>query len=313
MSIPNLRSLRAASVHVLANAAPLMPLGDFPGSTPAFDCDVLLGHVLGKSRAWILGHSDFVISEAEAANFNELITRRALGEPVAYLVGSIEFYGRDFLVDNRVLIPRPETELLLERTVVAVERSSGDICVVDVGTGSGAIAISLWAELHKKGADTARLEIVGVDISSAALSLAEQNAARIAQEIAVSPRALAFEQNDLLDDSTVSDSLFARMRDKERAVLVAANLPYIADNEPLPIGVKDFEPKLALFGGSDGLDLIRRLVTQCAQNEVAWIGLEVGYQQAQAVAEMLEQNGFVNIQTTKDLAGIARVVEGTRK
>src|SRR5579885_1241427 len=206
------------------------------GSSSDLDAAVLLGHVLGVSRGALYTHPERQLSEAEQAMYTALIERRAQGEPVAYLTGHREFMGLDFLVDRRVLIPRPETEFLVEAALAEVQRreemSLPSLRVADIGTGSGAIAIALAA--HEP-----RLPLIyATDLSADALLLAEENARRL--KVAERVR---FLQGDLLEPLP------------EPVDLLLANLPYVASDEAeiLPVDVREYEPHLAIFGEDDGL------------------------------------------------------------
>jgi release factor glutamine methyltransferase len=195
----------------------------------------LLGLATGRSRTDVLAHPEQALSSGEEEAFAALVDRREAMEPIAYLLGEREFYGRMFRVDRRVLIPRPETELLVDlgRAGVARWRALGiEPTVVDVGTGCGAIAVSLAAEEH--------VYVMATDVSGAALSLARENAAAsgVAQFV-----------------SFVETNLLAGLRGPLHVVL--ANLPYVPSGRDLPSEVKDYEPNVALFGGQQGTELLR--------------------------------------------------------
>jgi release factor glutamine methyltransferase len=214
-----------------------------------------------------------------AARFSELVARRAAREPVAYITGVKEFRRISLAVDPRVLIPRPETELLVE---VALGLPPG-ARVVDVGTGSGAVALALADERPD-------LVVSGVDLSEEALMVARDNAARLGLEV-------SFERGDLLEGRRGFDA-------------VLANLPYVAADSPLPPEILEYEPAEALFAGPDGLALLRRLVGML--DGVPLVALEVGFDQASAVAELLRDAGFDRVERRRDLAGHERVVVGRR-
>jgi len=206
--------------------------------SPRLDAQLLLCHVTGWSREELLAHSERpVLAQAESA-FQELVTRRAANEPIAYLTGEREFYGRCFKVDRRALIPRPETELLVDlgKTAVTRWRSRGvEPVVVDVGTGSGAIAVSLAAECG--------VGVVATDWSLQALLLAREN---------------AFHQH--IAARLVQTDLLAGLRGPLHVVL--ANLPYVPSQRKLPPDVGEYEPPLALFGGERGTELLERLLQE---------------------------------------------------
>lgn len=250
---------------------------------PLREARLLLLHVLGIGHAELAAHPERAVGEADAARFTELAARRAAGEPIAYLVGRCEFYGRMFGVTPDVLIPRPETELLVD---IAIEKFGGRACrVLDLGTGSGCLAVSIAKELPQA-------QLTAVDASSAALAVAQENAAR--QGVA-----LRFLQSDWYGG--LSDEYFD---------LIVANPPYIAEADThLAQGDLRFEPRGALASGPSGLDALRIIVLQAPPHLAAggWLYVEHGYDQAPAVEALLKQAGLVDIEHRADLAGILRV------
>jgi release factor glutamine methyltransferase len=202
------------------------------------DAALLMAQVLGKSRAWIVAHSDAVPSEQQSALFIEFCNRRRTGEPIAYILGSAGFYGREFVVDDRVLVPRPETEHLVEEAIRFIR---GPMRVLDVGTGSGAIACTVAAETPAT--------VDATDTSPGAIELAAANA----QRLGLADRC-SFYRGDLT----------APVRHRRYDVVIA-NLPYIATSDlPKPPDSASFEPREALDGGDDGLTHYRRLLPQVA-------------------------------------------------
>jgi release factor glutamine methyltransferase len=250
---------------------------------------LLLEYVLGRSRTWIYQHPESDLEPDQAARFNRLVEERRAGEPLAYLLGQREFYGRSFLVDRRVLIPRPETEDLIEHAIAFIH-SAGltDPRIVDVGTGSGAIAVTIAAEVP--GA-----RVIAVDRSADALAVARENA----QRLGVADR-VQFIQGDLLGGL---DGPFD---------LILANLPYIPSDEigRLQPEVRR-EPRPALDGGPDGLDLYRRLFAQ-ARNLLAPRGAlfgEIAYDQGALAAEIAGRSlPDRSLTIEPDLAGHDRLV-----
>ncbi len=224
--------------------------------------------------------ADDPLDPGARARFEALARLRATREPVAYIVGRKPFRHIELSVDRRVLIPRPETELLVETGLRLAEGSR----VVDVGTGSGAVALALKQERPDLG-------VVGTDVSADALDVARANAARLELEV-------PFVQADLLDGV---EGPFDG---------VVANLPYVAEGAELAPEISLYEPAEALFAGVDGLDQIRRLVG--ILDGVPWVALEVGFDQAEAVAGLLQNAGFRSIERVRDLAGHERVVVGQR-
>jgi release factor glutamine methyltransferase len=255
--------------------------------TPRLDAELLLAHVLGWERARLLAEGPRSLTHAQADTFRALIARRAALEPVAYLVGHKEFYGIDLMVDKRVLMPRPETELLVDLALGLARRMPGDrpVSIVDVGTGSGAIAIAL--ALHLPAA-----QIDAIDISPEALALAQQNLER--HSLSGRVRLL---QGDLLDPIS------------EPADLIAGNLPYTILSE-IDEGVRRHEPHLALDGGADGLDLYRRMLQQAPAllRPGGAILLEIGATQAAAMIDLARQAfPSAGMSVHRDLAGHDRV------
>jgi release factor glutamine methyltransferase len=248
--------------------------------TPRLDAEVLLAHVLGVDRARLVTDRDQAVEGGSVRAFQAAVRRRAVGrEPVAYITGVRGFRRLDLHVDARVLIPRPETETLVE---AALELPRG-ARVVDVGTGSGAVALALKHERPD-------LDVRATDVNPDALAVARANAARLGLDV-------AFAQADLFDGETDA---------------VLSNPPYVRDADPLPPEVLRHEPLGALRAGPDGLDVIRRLVARCAEAAVPLLAVEVGAGQADAVAALASGAAFGAVETRRDLAGIERVVVARR-
>ena len=223
---------------------------------------------------------DVAVDRAARDRFEALLVRREAREPVAYILGRRAFRRLELSVDRRVLIPRPETELLVE---VGLSLPAG-ARVVDVGTGSGAVALALKDERRD-------LVVRGVDVSADAVDVARANASALGLDV-------EFACGDLLEDVSDVDA-------------VLANLPYVADGAELPPEITRYEPAGALFAGADGLDLVRRLVGVVAGPGVALLALEIGPEQADEVSGLLWGAGFAEVAVRHDLAGLARVVVGT--
>jgi len=257
------------------------------------DAQLLLTHRLGRSRAWLLAHDDETLSSADAAWLGAALARRAAGEPLAYVIGEWTFRGRGFAVGPAVLIPRPETELLVEW---ALELLAGPLAghgapaVVDLGTGSGAIAVSVAAE---RTGQARRGHFVATDASGPALQVAAANARRHDVEI-------EFLQGEWWKP------LAGRQLD-----LVVSNPPYIAGDDP-HLAALSAEPRSALTPEGDGLDALRRIAWG-APGHLApggWLALEHGHDQGEAVRALLRAQGFVDVGTRCDLAGLARCTAG---
>ncbi len=259
--------------------------------SPRLDAELLLVYSLNlKNRVELYTNFDRPLTDEEVENYRQLIIRRAKGEPVAYITGRKEFYGFEFYVERGVLIPRPETELLVE-TVYDFLRGKEGLTVVDVGTGTGCIALTLCKLTDGKH------RFYGIDISKKALSVAEFNRERLGC------RGVSFLKGDLLSpvDFPVD--------------VVVSNPPYVpvGDNR-LDKEVLKFEPAVALFGGETGLEVIEKLVVQSSEKlkPGGLLALEVGEGQSGEVKSLLESSGFHSVKVLKDLSGIERVVTGVK-
>jgi release factor glutamine methyltransferase len=244
--------------------------------------------VINRDRAWLAAHGDAPLSRDQALAFDALARRRRDGEPVAYLTGRREFFGLDLEITRDVLIPRPETELLVELALAWLGRDAS-ACVLDLGSGSGAIALAVASQYP-------RSDVVGADISSAAVELARRNAARLG----------------IANATFIESDWFARVP-REHFALVLANPPYVAEEDPhLGQGDLRFEPAAALVAGSDGLDAIRAIVKAAPRYLAAGgtLALEHGHDQATATQSLLREAGFRAIASARDLAGIQRVTYG---
>lgn len=269
--------MEAATIAAaLAAARVRIPLGD---------ARLLLGHLLGRDRAWLEAHRDDLLDAAVAVSFDALAARCQAGEPVAYLLGRKEFYGRDFAVSPAVLIPRPETELLVE-TALALLAGNRAPRILDLGTGSGCLAVTLALELPAAA-------VTAVDVSPAALAVARQNAERLGASVRFMP-------------SDWFDALGG-----ERFDLVVGNPPYIAAGDSHLADLR-CEPAGALVSGVDGLDAIRIIAAAAPAHLVAggWLLLEHGYDQGAAAAALLAGAGFSSVEQRRDLAGILRLTGG---
>ncbi len=275
--------------HVLESGAAFLDARDI--GEARLKCELLAARLLKCPRLELYLQFDHVLSDAHVGAMRRGIKRLATGEPVQHILGEVTFLSHRFKVDPRALIPRPETELLVQAVLDWAELSD-DALVVDIGTGSGCIVISL--ALAKTG-----LRCVGLDISEDALALANENAAALGVETRV-----AFARADLSD-----------CVEPESVDAIVANLPYIASEEcdQLPRDVRDFDPRDALDGGPDGLDVIRDIVPDAAiaLRPGGRLFMEIGETQAAAVRGILEAEGFTSVTISRDLAGRDRIAVGT--
>jgi len=256
------------------------------------DAESLLLHLAGKNRAWLLTHLEDEFGGCTAIGYAGLLDRRAQGEPLQYITGETEFYGLPFRVTRDVLIPRPETEHLVEN-VLKLSGSFATPRIVDVGTGSGAIAVALAHKLPQA-------QITAVDISTPALALARRNA----EQNGVAAR-IRFLSGDLLAPIAA-----------EQFDIVVSNPPYVpsADRASLAVEVRDYEPALALFAGDDGLQVYRRLIPAAfaALAPGGYVALEIGCGQVPAIRSLMIDSGFEQIEFLPDLQNIPRVVSAQR-
>lgn len=247
---------------------------------------LLLAAASGTGTALLAAFPERSVTQEAAQRFLDFARRRREGEPVAYVLGMREFYGREFTVGPAVLIPRPETELLVELALARMDRSAAPR-VLDLGTGSGAVAVTIACEAQQA-------QVTAVDVSSAALAVARDNAIGLG----AAPR-MRFVLSDW----------FAQLGE-ERFELIVGNPPYVAENDAhLAQGDLRFEPRGALASGPAGLDAIARIIKE-GQDHLApgaWLLLEHGYDQGPACRELLDQAGYTQAQTWRDLAGLDRV------
>lgn len=258
------------------------------------DAQLLLLHALGKpgdARAWLLAHDTDLLPDEAAEAFRSMALRRAAGEPLAYIVGYKEFFGLTLKVDARVLVPRPDTETLVNWALDLLQAPAIPAApeILDLGTGSGAIALAI---AHSLQTASRQSHVVAVDASEGALDVARDNAARLNLN-------LDFIQSHWLKEVS------------EHFHLVVSNPPYIASADP-HLNALTHEPLTALAAGPDGLDDIREIIRQAPRSllDGGWLLLEHGYDQAAAVRELLASEGFEQIQSRQDLAGIERCSGG---
>lgn len=256
-----------------------------PGNEAKLEAQILLQHCLDVNRAWLLAHENDATDANNHAEFQTLLNRRLQGEPIAYILGKREFYGLAFKVTSDTLIPRPDTETLVE---AALERIPQDqpYRILDLGTGTGAIAIAIAK--HRPVS-----QVTAVDASSAALAVAQENARSLSTDN------VKFVLSDWFD------ALQSQTYD-----VIVSNPPYVAqDDVHLKQGDLRFEPISALAAGTDGLDCIRQMIKQAAQylEPHGWLMLEHGYDQAEKVTNLMKAAGYSAISSVADLPGVYRV------
>jgi release factor glutamine methyltransferase len=270
---------------------------DFRGrgiNHPRLDAEVLLAFALGATRVQLIVDSSRPLMPPELARFRDLVKRRRAREPVAYLLGEREFYGRPFRVDSRVLIPRPDTETLVDVGLKRTAHLSLSARVLDLCTGSGCVGISLARERPTTS-------VHATDMDGGALTVARENAQRLGAY------RVSFSRGDLYEGLRAPFGAFD---------LIVANPPYIPspDIAGLELDIRGFEPALALDGGGDGLDTLRRVVLGATPflARGGALAVEVGAGEADAVAELFARSGFTDVQRTRDYGKIERVVHGVR-
>lgn len=267
--------------------------GDFERrgiDTPRLDADLLVAHALGVKRLTLFLDPDRPLIEAELTAIRALVERRRAREPIAYILGEREFYGRSFVVTRDVLIPRPDTETLVDAALAFLREGGVAGPVVDLCTGSGAVALTIAAECTDRA-------LVATDVSAAALSIAQRNSDKLGLGARVSLR---------------EGDLFAALKSDERFACITINPPYIGAHElpSLEPDVRDHEPRLALDAGDDALSFYRRIASEASTYLVPGGALlvEVGFGQADAVSALFVDAGLIDVRATRDLGGIERVV-----
>ena len=261
-----------------------------PGDDARGEAELLLAHALGVDRAWLIAHRDDVVAPALAGQVRCCVSRRVAGEPVAYIIGHRGFHAIDLSLTPEVLIPRPETELLVELALQRIPQGT-KVDIADLGAGSGAIALAI-AQARPQA------HVLATDASAAALDVARGNAQRLRI------RNVEFTRGNWCA------ALGAR-----RFELIVSNPPYIAQNDAhLQRGDLRFEPRMALASGADGLDAIRAIIRDARDhlNAGGWLLLEHGFDQGAAVRELLASHGYAEVFTERDLGGHERVSGGRR-
>ena len=276
-------------------------LPHYSGETAGLEADILLGFVLRRSRAMLFAHGEDQVPGEEAEIYRSLVSRRRHYEPIAQILGHKEFFGHDFLVNPEVLTPRPETELVVERALSWFSLDCPPVQLVDVGTGSGAIILSILSALRDSfhPGVSSRVKAWATDLSPAALRTARENAQRLKLANAV---------------TFVECDLFAGVPYKsgsEVLEILVSNPPYIPDSFPLPPDVEQFEPRSALRAGPKGLDVIARLLDQAAPRIAsgAVLIMEIGSGQRLDVESLLKERRLDLFTFFRDLSGVDRVLE----
>lgn len=284
--MPTLRAL-------IAEAAAALASGPHP-ERAARDAEALLLYLAGESRAWLFTHDQDESDAGLSSAYRQLVARRAAGEPMQYIIGSTEFFALPFSVGPGVLIPRPETEHLVEEVIrLAGMMQTNQLRIADIGTGSGIIAVALAHALPNA-------KIYAVDLSPEALHIARKNAERngVAERI-------RYHEGDLLEP--LAD---------ERFHLIASNPPYIpsVDHDSLAVEVREHEPHVALFAGGDGLAVYRRLIPEAGEHlhPGGWLVMEIGFGQQADITGLLEMHGYSHIRFVTDYEGIPRVAVAQR-
>lgn len=275
-----------------------------PSNESRLEAQILLQHCLNVNRAWLIAHENEVLEANSRAEFAVLLNRRLAGEPIAYILGKREFYGVEFKVTPDTLIPRPDTETLVEAALAKIPVAPST--VLDLGTGTGAIAIAIAK--HRPNA-----LVTAVDQSLSALKVAEENARNLS-----SPRPESGCEEDkgiqVANLRLLQSNWFSALEGQTFDVIVS-NPPYVAEGDShLKQGDLRFEPMAALAAGADGLDDIRRIVSQSQHylKPSGWLMLEHGYDQSGSVAALMKAAGFGAISSVADLEGVLRVTQGQR-
>ena len=253
--------------------------------TYSLDVEVLLMNVTGFSKTQLYLNTDYTLKTEEYEKFKKFFNRRLKNEPIAYIIEKCEFMGMDFLLNNHTLIPRPDTEILVEKAIEIINKNNFNNAL-DIGTGSGAIAISL--------AKYCNINVTALDINNEAIEMAKKNAS----------------MNKVKNIEFIQSDIFEKINNKYD--IIVSNPPYIKteDIKTLEKNVKDYEPILALDGGKSGLIFYEKITNNAIKylNKNGYLMFEIGYDQAKDVKNIMENNNFYNITVLKDLSGLDRVV-----
>ncbi|MCL2833436.1 MAG: peptide chain release factor N(5)-glutamine methyltransferase [Treponema sp.] len=304
--------------EVLAEGTSLLASGSDTAriDTPALDSSILLAHILNLDRSDLITRGNETVSEQDRQNYKALLNRRISGECVAYITGHKEFYGLEFNVNPGVLVPRPDTEILVETAINICKAREKDIHsdtavhgpkVLDLCTGSGAIAIALKHEIPNA-------EVWASDISPKALETAKANCKKLLRADSGPAGQITFLEGDLFGNKNGNNGILNR--DKQKFDFVLTNPPYVPTDQINFLSAEvQFEPKLALDGGTDGLDIIKKIIQQSPRylSSGGILLMEADPNQMPKIRDLLEENNFGNIKIYKDLVGMERVIGGTVK
>lgn len=273
--------------------------------TPLLDSQILLAHILKKRKEYLFTHDQEELSKSRSNAFLRLVNKRRQGMPIAYLTHEKEFFGRKFFVDERVIIPRPETELMVEDALQYLQKNPDTKTIVDLGTGSGCIGITIALELFDR-------QVIGLDISKDALAVARKNAKKL------QCKNVSFLRSDLLSKFSIPTKPEGRMEEslsrpfaRNGKLIILANLPYIGTktNHFISRETHRFEPHVAVYGGHDGLELYRQTWQQIIHKKlnVAALFMEIGFSQKETLEkEIKAQFPESHLQIKEDLAGFPR-------
>ena len=274
-------------IEILKFGKKLLQEHNIPNAS--LDAELLLCNILDKNRVYLHTWPDKELNKEQSEKFISLLDRRKSGEPIAYILGTKEFYGLDFIVNNNVLVPRPETEILVEEALKLIPKEKA-LRVLDLGTGSGAIAISIAKNRPKSN-------IVAIDKSKNALDIAQKNAKLL-------------EVNNI---EFYEGSWFSPLNINEKFDIIVSNPPYIGEHDPmLESNVKSFEPNIALIAAENGLADIKYIIKNSVNylNKSGCLLLEHGYNQEEDIKNIFDIYNFANVKSIEDLAGINRVILG---
>lgn len=276
--------------EALKQGVDILSKGESEINMPLLDAQILLYHITGKDRAFLIAHGESILSELEIDSFFEYINKRASGFPIAYITGKKEFMGIEFLIDENVLIPRDDTEILVN-CVLDIAKQYKNPKILNIGTGSGCIEVSLATYNNKT-------DIIGIEKYDKAINAAQKNIDRYSLGKRI---------------KLIKSDMFDMLKKNKYFDIICSNPPYITKDEMenLSVDVKEFEPYTALYGGEDGLDFYKIIAKQAKEylTSNGFLVVEIGYMQKESVCDILIKNGYKNIICNKDLSGYDRVIK----